>query len=130
MDTPVTLGGAAVAAVAVTAALLESGTPETVALALFVAGAVVGATSRSFQSEFLDAYATGALGFALAATAVAWLFDGIGAANALYGEPYNLGLFPWLAGVAFAPVAALVAAAGGEVGARCRYRVTSWVVGE
>jgi hypothetical protein len=130
MDRAVVAGGTVAAAAALTVALLESGTPEAVGLALFLAGAVVGAASRSFQSEFLDAYASGALGFALAVTAVAWVFDGVSAANAFYGAPYNLGLLPWLAGVAFSPVPALVAGAGGEVGARFRYRVTDWVAGE
>ena len=84
---------------------------------------LTGAASRSFQSEFLDAFAAGTLGFAVAVTVVSFGFGGVGAANDIYGSRYNFGVLLYLAAVAFSPLPGLCAALGGGVGARLRYAV-------
>jgi len=123
MDRAVVLGGSALAATAVTLAIVDVGTPGGVAAALLLAGVLTGAGSRSFQSEFLDAFAAGTLGFAVAVTVVSFGLGGVDAANDLYGTIYNYGVLVYLAAVAFSPVPGLCAALGGGVGARVRYAV-------
>lgn len=129
MDRLAVLGGSGVAATTVTLAVLEGGTPEAVAGALLLAGVLTGAASRSFQSEFMDAWAAGTAGFALSVTIVALGFGGIGAANALFGSMYNWGVVVYVAAVAFSPVPGLCAAVGGGVGARLQYAVRDRVDG-
>lgn len=123
MDKLAVLSGSVVTAATSTFAVMRVGTPEAVVAALFLAGAFTGAVSRTYQSEFLDAWTAGSIGFALAVTAISFGLGGIADANELYGTIYNFGLVVWVAAVAFSPVPALVAAAGGGFGARVQYAV-------
>jgi len=123
MDRVAVLGGALLGSATIVAAIAWFGTPEAVLGALVVAGAATGAVSRRFQSEFLDAFAAGALAWVVAVTAVAFGFDGMRAANELSRSVLNVGLLMYLAAVAFAPIPGMCAAAGGGLGARVRYAV-------
>ena len=123
MDKLAVLGGSAVAATTVTLAIVGVGTPEAVAAALLLSGVLTGAASRSFQSEFLDAFAAGTLGFAVAVTLVSFGFGGIRGANELFGTIYNFGVLVYVAALGFSPVPGLCAAIGGSVGARLQYAV-------
>ncbi|MFB6270427.1 MAG: hypothetical protein ABEH83_10810 [Halobacterium sp.] len=123
MDRLAVAGGTVVTAATVTLAVLRAGTPEVVVLALIAAGALTGAASRSFQSEFLDAFAAGAFGFAAAVTVLAWGFGGADAATRFAGRTYNAGILVYLGALTFAPVPGLCAALGGGVGARVRRTV-------
>lgn len=121
MDKVAVLAGGAVGASAVTAAIARVGTPEAVAVALLAGGAVTGAISRSFQSEFRDAFFAGALSWAVAVTFVTFAFGGAGTANALTHRTVDVGLLTYLSALGFSVVPGLCAAAGGGVGARFRY---------
>ncbi|MFC3478612.1 hypothetical protein [Halobacterium litoreum] len=123
MDRLAVLGGTAAGATAITVAIVRFGTPEAVLGALLVTGVLTGSVSRRFQSEFLDAFAAGALAWAVAVTVVAFGFDGMAAANEFSRSILNVGLLMYLAAVAFSPLPGLCAAAGGGVGARVQYAV-------
>ena len=123
MDRLVVLGGSGVAATTVTVGIMTAGTPEAVAAALLLSGVLTGAGSRSFQSEFLDAFAAGTFGFAVAVTLVSFGFGGVRAANALLGSSYNFGVLVYVASLGFSPIPGLCAAIGGSAGARLQYAV-------
>ncbi|SEW03115.1 hypothetical protein [Halobacterium jilantaiense] len=123
MDRLAILAGGAVGAATVTAAVTRAGTPEAVAVALLATGVWTGAVSRSFQSEFLDAFFAGALGWALAVTLVAFAFGGTSTANELSQSVVDVGLLAYLSALGFSVVPGLCAAAGGGAGARIQYVV-------
>lgn len=117
--------GSAVAALAVLAAFLTSGTPEATVLALLAAGALTGAISANFQSEFLDAWAACTLGTAVAVVVLFVPLGATGAVNRITGNTYNFGVVVLVGAVAFTPVAGLFGALGGRYGALTRRRLSS-----
>ena len=123
MDRLAVLGGGVAGALAVTAAIASIGTPEAVLVALVATGTATGACSRSFQSEFRDAFFAGALAWALAVTGIAFGFGGVDAASVTIGENYNAGVLVYVAALGFSVVPGLCAAAGGGLGARLQYTV-------
>jgi hypothetical protein len=123
------VGGSAVTAPTVALAVMRIGTPEAVVGALLLAGVLTGAASRSFQSEFVDAWAAGVLGFILSVTLVAFGFGGLAEANNIAGTMYNLGALVYVGLIGFSPVVGLVAAVGGGAGAKRQYVVRECVDG-
>lgn len=123
MDRVAVGAGSLVAALALLAALAASGTPEAAILALVVAGALTGALSRNFQSEFLDGWAACTLGTTLAVVVLFGVLGGAGAVNRITGNTYNYGVVAVFGAVAFSPVAGLFGALGGRYGALLRRRL-------
>ncbi|MFB6071692.1 MAG: hypothetical protein ABEJ88_01855 [Halobacterium sp.] len=121
MDRLGILGGSAVTATTVTVPIVRTGAPEAVVTAVAVAGVLTGAASRNFQSEFVDAFAAGTVGFFAAVTLVALGYAGNAEVNEVVGSQYNVGVLVYLRSLGFSVVAGLVAAVGGGVGAGLRY---------
>ena len=129
MDKLAVTAGSAVTTTTVSLAVLEVGTPEAVVGALVLAGVLTGAMSRSFQSEFMDAWAAGTFGVALAVTLVAFGFGGLAEANDIIGSRYNWGVLVYVGMIGFSPVAGLCSAVGGGLGAKLQYAVRDRVEG-
>jgi hypothetical protein len=123
MDRVAVGAGSLVAALALLAALIGSGTPEAAILSLVGAGALTGAASRNFQSELLDGWAACTLGTVLAVVVLFGVLGATGAVNRITGNTYNFGIVVFFGAVAFSPVAGLLGAFGGRYGALLRRRL-------
>jgi hypothetical protein len=123
MDRVAVAAGTLVATLGLLASFVASGTPEAAILALLVAGALTGAVSRNFQSEFLDGWAACTLGTTLAVAALFGVLGAVDAVNRVMGNAYNFGIVAFFGAVALSPVAGLFGALGGRYGALLRRRL-------